>query len=118
MKLIRVNKSGLKSLLLGTLFYFILIDSGGPIGIRNISILFFVLTSILILFNTFSKKLVIIDLSIFLLIFVGLLSAILNSVEITSYISWIYFLIFLFIISKSLLLFSEKEIINSLIISG
>jgi hypothetical protein len=46
------------------------------------------------------------------------MSSIYNGIDIYKFINWIYFLIFIILISKSLVLFTEFEIIKSLIIGG
>ena len=121
MKLIRVNKSGLKSLLLGTLFYFILIDSGGATGIRNITIsLFFIIGFLSMFFIKYhlSNKILLIFLSILFSIFYAIFIGIINNIYYIKVITLLFFLLFIIIVFYTFILFSKQVIINALIFGG
>ncbi len=114
-----INKSSIKSALLGLSVYLLMIDSGGAFGLRNIGFILIGMFALpyLIRKSVDIKVAMIILLSI-LVSFIGLYSNIINDVEISKAFQWIAFLIAIFIFYKSFLLFSEREFVNGFLLAG
>jgi hypothetical protein len=115
-------KNNFLSIFYGINLYILLIDSGGPFGIRVMTfILILLFTFFLIIINLKYHKnniVTFMDLIILFLISLGILSVSINSIQFENAIGSFYFLFFLFFTSKVFTLLNTKEFFEGIVIAG
>jgi hypothetical protein len=114
--------SNYKSVLFGILFFFIIIDSGGPLGIRWVS----VVISIAIAFSVclirigsaINSKSILLYLAAFILVLIGLISAALNALDIKDAITLLFCLLYIIIVAISFNVLSYLDFMYGLVLAG
>lgn len=108
-----------KQVLLGLLFYFILIDSGGPIGVRNISLVYFTFSALYnIYYKNYSFKNILLSLMLLFVIVGIVFVSTLNTIDIFLNFGNYLYLLLTVVFSFSFMKCTENDLLSSLLIAG